>query len=212
MRTFPEILARWFLLFAAGAAASAAAAEPVTLADVPEGLPEITADEPFAAKFSAAKAGEERRKTLGELLGLQLDDGGRSTAGFLTDWHGLELEEGRPLETRTSDGYGTGLVIVIARELGVPADDPRLRRGIDWIRAHQRQSGKWFTRSPVFYAKNLISNAGSAYCVLALQACGELPAGDLRQAPNLQTVNPKPMRVSACGQNLFERSTRSSVY
>ena len=40
---------------------------------------------------------------------------------------------------------------------------------------NQRESGKWFTRSPVHECGNLISNAGSAYAVLALQACGELP-------------------------------------
>jgi len=119
----------------------------------------------------------DRNKTLSELLALQLEDGGWSTAGFLTDWKGLSSNDGRPLDVKTSDGYGTGLVIVIARELGVPANDPRLRRGIDWIHTHQRESGKWFTRSPVNDAGNLISNAGSAYAVLALQACGELPGG-----------------------------------
>ena len=35
--------------------------------------------------------------------------------------------------------------------------------------------GKWFTQSPVNDAGNLISNVGSAYVILALQACGELP-------------------------------------
>lgn len=57
----------------------------------------------------------------------------------------------------------------------MPADDARLRRGIAWLHKHQRESGKWFTRSPVNEARNLISNVGSAYAVLALQACGELP-------------------------------------
>ncbi len=122
---------------------------------------------------------EQRSDTLSELLALQLADGGWSTAGFLTDWKGLARSDGQPLDTKTSDGYGTGLVIVIARELGVPADDPRLRRGIDWLHANQRESGKWFTRSPVTEARNLISNVGSAYAVLALQACGELPTGPL---------------------------------
>jgi squalene-hopene/tetraprenyl-beta-curcumene cyclase len=126
---------------------------------------------------------DDRRRTLGELLALQLPDGGWSTAGLLTDWNGLELEEGRPLQTKTSDGYGTGLVMVIARELGVAADDARLRRGVQWIRTHQRESGKWFTRSPVVDAHNLISNAGSAYVVLALQACGELPPGPFGSRP-----------------------------
>ncbi len=120
---------------------------------------------------------EQRDETLAQLLALQLKDGGWSTSGFLTDWKGLARNDGQPLDSKTSDGYGTGLAIVIARELGLPADDPRLRRGIDWLRSHQRESGKWFTRSPVNEAGNLISNVGSAFAVLALQACGELPGG-----------------------------------
>ena len=118
---------------------------------------------------------EQRSQTLSELLNLQLADGGWSTSGFLTDWKGLAREDGQPLDTKTSDGYGTGLVIVIARELGIPAEDKRLQRGIKWIRSNQRESGKWFTKSPVNDAGNLISNVGSAYVVLALQSCGELP-------------------------------------
>jgi squalene-hopene/tetraprenyl-beta-curcumene cyclase len=119
----------------------------------------------------------QRQETLAELLGRQCEDGGWSTAGFLTDWKGLARKDGQPLDTKTSDGYGTGFVVLIARELGLDADDPRLRRGIEWLHAHQRESGKWFTRSPVNEARNLISNVGSAYAILALQACGELPGG-----------------------------------
>ena len=118
---------------------------------------------------------EQRKEALTQLLSRQLDDGGWSTAGLLTDWKGLARSDGEPLDTKTSDGYGTGFVIVVARELGVPADDARLVRGIDWLRTNQRESGKWFTRSPVNECQNLISNVGSAYAVLALQACGELP-------------------------------------
>ncbi len=117
----------------------------------------------------------ERKETLTELLALQLPDGGWSTAGFLTDWEGLVADDASPLKTEISDGYGTGLVIVIARELGIPADDPRIKKGIAWIKSNQREGGKWFTRSPVVYANNLISNTGSAFVILALQACGELP-------------------------------------
>ena len=116
---------------------------------------------------------DERDQTLAELLALQLDDGGWSTAGLLTDWK--VRSDGQPLATQISDGYGTGFVIVLARELGVPADNPRLARGIDWLMANQRESGKWFTRSPVRECSNLLSNAGSAFDVLALQACGKLP-------------------------------------
>ncbi len=125
---------------------------------------------------------EQRKQTLAELLALQLDDGGWSTAGFLTDWKGLARDDGKPLNTKKSDGYGTGLVIVIARELGVPSDDARLQRGIKWIHGNQRESGKWFTQSPVKDAGNLISNVGSAYVILALQACDELPGWPFRPA------------------------------
>jgi len=117
---------------------------------------------------------EQRQEALAELLALQLDDGGWSTAGFLTDWKGLVSDDDPPLDTKTSDGYGTGFVIVVARELGVPSNDPRLQRGIEWIHKNQRESGKWFTRSPVHECGNLISNVGSAYVILALQSCGEL--------------------------------------
>ena len=119
----------------------------------------------------------QRQETLAELLARQCEDGGWSTASFLTDWKGLARKDGQPLDTKTSDGYGTGFVVLVARELGVDASDPRLQRGIKWLRAHQRESGKWFTRSPVNEARNLISNVGSAYAVLALQACDELPGG-----------------------------------
>jgi len=122
----------------------------------------------------------DRDKALEDLLALQLEDGGWSTAGFLTDWQDLELQEGKPLALDVSDGYGTGFVIIVARELGLPADDPRLQRGIQWILSNQRESGKWFTRSPVKDARNLISNIGSAYAILALQACGELPGWPLK--------------------------------
>ncbi len=132
-----------------------------------------------SVRVDGIASAQQRHTTLEELLALQLDDGGWSTSSFLTDWHGLERNDGQPMDTKTSDGYGTGLVLVIARELGVPADDARLQRGIDWLRTNQRVSGKWFTRSPVNDAGNLISNPGSAFAILALQACGELPGWPL---------------------------------
>jgi len=115
----------------------------------------------------------ERDQALDDLLALQLDDGGWSTSSLLTDWK--VRDNGEPLEIQTSDGYGTGFVIVVCRELGLSANDKRLTRGVDWLLANQRESGKWFTRSPVRDCNNLISNAGSAFAVLALQSCGKLP-------------------------------------
>ena len=46
------------LLLLAIAPAFVAAQQPITLNDVEVGLPDITADEPYAAEFSAEKAAE----------------------------------------------------------------------------------------------------------------------------------------------------------
>jgi len=123
----------------------------------------------------------ERDQALADLLALQLADGGWATSSLLTDWK-KERSDGQPLQTKTSDGYGTGFVIVVCRELGLPANDSRLQRGVQWLLANQRESGKWFTRSPVRDCNNLISNAGSAYAVLALQASGKLPGWPFAKA------------------------------
>ncbi len=75
-----------------------------------------------------------------------------------------------------SDGYATGLTVYVLRQAGLPARDARLRRGVAWLKSHQRESGRWFTPSQAYWYKhNLISNAGSAYAIMALHACGEIP-------------------------------------
>src|SRR4029077_17214026 len=76
----------------------------------------------------------------------------------------------------TSDGYATGFVIFVARQAGLPANDARLQRGLTWLKNNQRESGRWFTPSQAWHKQHLISNAGTAYAVLALAACGEIPA------------------------------------
>jgi squalene-hopene/tetraprenyl-beta-curcumene cyclase len=96
---------------------------------------------------------------------------------------GLKRMDGKPHDTRTCDAYATGFVLVVARELGAPANDRRLRRGIDWLLKNQRISGKWYTRSPGRDRRHYISNTGSAFAVLGLQACGKLPGWPLSATP-----------------------------
>lgn len=81
-----------------------------------------------------------------------------------------------------SDGYATGLVLYVARQAGLPAADARMQRGVAWLKGHQRESGRWFTPSQAWHKKHLIANAGTAYAVLALQACGEVPAAHVKTA------------------------------
>jgi squalene-hopene/tetraprenyl-beta-curcumene cyclase len=77
-----------------------------------------------------------------------------------------------------SDGYATGFVIFVARQAGLSANDVRLQRGIAWLESNQRESGRWFTPSQAWHTQHLISNAGTAYAVLALEACGAIDRPD----------------------------------
>lgn len=124
-------------------------------------------------------SGQQRTKTLDELRAIQRPDGGWSTPGLLADWEGLKRLDGKPHDTKTSDAYATGFAIVVARELGLPNNAPWLRRGIDWLLKNQRVSGKWFTRSPAKDSRHYFSNFGSAFAVLALQSCDNLPGWPL---------------------------------
>ena len=112
---------------------------------------------------------EQNAATVAELLALQLSDGGWSSA-TLGNW---QRADGLTQDTNTSDGYGTGFVIYVLRQSGLPADDAQLQRGIAWLKSHQRASGRWFTRSLNRDNKHFLTHAGTAMAVMALTACGE---------------------------------------
>ena len=118
---------------------------------------------------------QEREKALKEMLSKQLENGGWATPGFLADWKTFKRKDGKPHDPHTADAYGTGLALVFAREMGISAKDSRLRKGVAWLKSNQRESGKWFTRSPSKDSKNYFTNFGSAFAILGLQSCGELP-------------------------------------
>lgn len=112
---------------------------------------------------------EESAAIVGELLALQTEDGGWGLA-TLGDWKRADGEE---QDLKSSDGYGTGFVIYILRRSGLAADDPRIQRGIEWLKSHQRESGRWFTRSLHADSMHYITHAGTAFAVMALQECDE---------------------------------------
>jgi squalene-hopene/tetraprenyl-beta-curcumene cyclase len=112
----------------------------------------------------------ECQQTVKDLLALQRDDGGWSLAS-LGDWKG---HDGRKNDTNApSDGYGTGLVVYVLRQAGTPAKDEAIQRGVRWLQTNQRVSGRWFTRSLNTDRAHYITNAGTAFAVLALTACME---------------------------------------
>jgi squalene-hopene/tetraprenyl-beta-curcumene cyclase len=110
----------------------------------------------------------QRDRTIQELLALQRDDGGWSLSS-LGDW---KRRNGKPNDKgAASDGYGTGLIVYVLRQAGVAATAAPMRRGVEWLSTHQRASGRWFTPSLNHDRKHVISNAGTAFAVMALRAC-----------------------------------------
>ncbi|MBI3469521.1 MAG: terpene cyclase/mutase family protein [Planctomycetes bacterium] len=109
----------------------------------------------------------EKKTTIDKLLALQKPDGGWGLA-TLGNW---KRSDDMQQDTESSDGYGTGFVIYVLRRAGVPASDKRLQGGVAWLKSHQRESGRWFTRSLNKDSKHFITHAGTAFAVMALAAC-----------------------------------------
>ena len=142
---------------------------------------------------------DAKAEIVSNLMTVQRPDGGWSLASLVDNTDDPSLKEserainakaetgygteflayvGRDVDYKSSlasDGYATGFVIYVVRQTGLPASDVRLQRGIAWLKSNQRESGRWFTPSQAWHKQNLISNAGTAYAVLALEACGEVP-------------------------------------
>jgi squalene-hopene/tetraprenyl-beta-curcumene cyclase len=109
----------------------------------------------------------QRQSCIDKLLALQQDDGGWVLATLGT-W---DRSDGREQDTRSSDGYGTGFVIYVLRQAGVPASHESIQRGLEWLKTHQRESGRWFTRSLNSDNKHYLTHAGTAMALMALAAC-----------------------------------------
>ncbi|MBX9579247.1 MAG: hypothetical protein K2X87_02975 [Gemmataceae bacterium] len=101
-----------------------------------------------------------------ELAAKQRPDGGWSlpSLGEYTRRDGSANDPAAP-----SDGYATGLIVYVLRQAGVKPDDPAVVKGVAWLKANQRESGRWFTRSLTTDRRHFIANAGTAFAVLALE-------------------------------------------
>lgn len=115
--------------------------------------------------MTAAKRAELITRT----LGLQRADGGWSVAS-LGDWP--REDGGRNDKNGPSDGYGTGFVLYTLCKSGVPSSTPAVQKGVAWLKANQRESGRWFTKSLWSdEMHNYVSTIGTAYAVMALRQC-----------------------------------------
>jgi squalene-hopene/tetraprenyl-beta-curcumene cyclase len=122
-----------------------------------------------AVRLEGLLSAEAQQSTINDLLGRQHEDGGWSMESLGEEWEGRKGEPANP--QAPSDGYGTGLVVFVLREAGVPAEHPAIRRGVRWLSTNQRESGRWFTRSLNGVKEHYISDTGTAFAVLALEAC-----------------------------------------
>jgi squalene-hopene/tetraprenyl-beta-curcumene cyclase len=112
---------------------------------------------------------ETQRQWKEEILESQNKDGGWTTAK-LGDW---KRSDGKPQDLDSSDGYATGFIIFVLQQTGTPAGDPNLQRGIVWLQNNQRASGRWYTRSPRIDKRHYITNAGTAFALLAINSCSD---------------------------------------
>ena len=133
----------------------------------------------------------DRQAAIVMLRNKQQADGGWSTRSMSTienwaTWHPekdkqcLEmLREETEAELSASDPYMTGFAIVLLREAGVSADDEQIQRGIAWLKANQRISGRWWMKSLFRQTYHFSSYMGTMQAMKALALCGELgPAAD----------------------------------
>jgi squalene-hopene/tetraprenyl-beta-curcumene cyclase len=121
-------------------------------------------------KMDGLMSPAQRKQTIQDLLALQRPDGGWSLPS-LGAW---KRRNGKPNDKNApSDGYATALVLYVLRQAGVPATEGPIQRGVTWLKANQRASGRWFTRSLNRDMGHVLSNAGTAFAVMALQACDE---------------------------------------
>ena len=90
----------------------------------------------WADSYSLDLLSEEQRwEGVRRLLALQKADGGWSLA-TLGDW---TRADGKAQDRASSDGYGTGFVLYILRRAGVPSSHAQLRKGVRWLKRHQRR-------------------------------------------------------------------------
>lgn len=110
---------------------------------------------------------DERAAVVAELKAKQRPDGGWSlpSLGEYKRRDGSANDPAAP-----SDGYATGFVMYVLRQAGAKTDDPAVSKGVAWLKANQRESGRWYTRSLNNDKKHFITNAGTAFAVLALEA------------------------------------------
>ena len=102
---------------------------------------------------------------MSELSSLQQEDGGWSMAS-LGNW---PRRDGTPQLT-ISEAYPTAFCIWILRRGGMPTESDHIQQAVAWLKANQRESGRWFSRSQRVDSRHYLSNAATSMATIALRA------------------------------------------
>lgn len=140
-----------------------------------------------AARYPDLIKAEKKREIIQMVREHQLPDGGWSIRTFAAPeaWGrgnraaSLRIEpefdkRANNWKNLISDGHQTGLAIIVLREAGVAANDPQIQKGVKWLLANQRESGRWWTRSLNSDRWHFITYSGTFYPLLALKKCDVL--------------------------------------
>ena len=125
---------------------------------------------------------EDKQRVVQMILDHQRPDGGWSIRSFAepeTWGRGNRAERLRAEEAfddPPSDGHLTGLAVVVLSSAGVPPTHPAVKRGVAWLEANQRVSGRWWTKSLNTDNFHFITYTGTLYPVMALTVTGAVPS------------------------------------
>jgi hypothetical protein len=144
-----------------------------------------------AATWLAAQTPRSTEERVMQLLGLSWADADRPLRDKrLHELSELQRRDGGWAQTPnlSSDAYATGQVLFTLRELGVPAADATIRRGVAFLVGTQAKDGSWFVKSramkiqPYFESgfpyghDQWISQSGTAWATVALSVSAPEPS------------------------------------
>jgi squalene-hopene/tetraprenyl-beta-curcumene cyclase len=126
----------------------------------------------------------DRRLWIDELLSLQKASGGWA-AGDLGRWRQrapesgdlglldpelIEREYPPVMVNPNGDGYGTGFVMYVLLQAGVPESNSQIQKGLEWLRNNQHADGKWFTNSlrNEVDTSNFLTHTGTTFALKVL--------------------------------------------
>jgi squalene-hopene/tetraprenyl-beta-curcumene cyclase len=125
-----------------------------------------------STKLDGLMTADEQKAAIDALKALQHTDGGWCLPA-LGKYTRRDKDKAPNDPSAESDGYGTGFVTFVLSQAGVKPADAAVAGGVKWLKANQRASGRWYTRSLNNDKAHYITNAGTAFGVLALDAAGE---------------------------------------